>query len=161
MKHLLRLCKESFRSACLGIEATVLWFFLTDPLLLPEWLPRCWVRPQNKCLALFLVLDVTYYWCLSAVNQCAVCLKNPIMCDYMNNQLNPCSSTTPRSPVSTEWSSAAGKLRNYQVATLGGVTSMQLGSAFCKLVDLCEIKITTKYFVLYVHNWNMFKVSNA
>ena len=51
----------------------------------------------------------------------------------------------PRSPVSTVWSSAAKNCRNphFQVAV---VSEVQLGSAYCKLVHLCEIKITTKYF---------------
>ena len=103
------------------------------------------VSPQNKCLALFLVLHVTYYWCLSAVNQCAVRLKTPIMCDYMNNQLIPCSSTATFSSEHCVKFCSKKNCRNphFQVAV---VSEVQLGSAYCKLVHLCEIKITTKYF---------------
>ena len=113
-KHLLRFCKESYRGALAQGRSNGFVVPITDLLLLPELQSAAvlkWAQ-KNKCLALFLVLHVTYYWCLSAVNQCAVRLKTPIMCDYMNNQLIPRSST-----FSSEPSSAAGKLqRSVQVS---------------------------------------------
>ena len=54
----------------------------------------------------------------------------------------------PRSPVSTVWSSAAKKSAEIHIFKLrhSVVSEVQLGSAYCKLVHFCEIKITTKYF---------------
>ena len=78
-KHLLRFCKESYRGTLAQGRSNGFVVPITDLLLLPELQSAAvlkWAQ-KNKCLALFLVLDVTYYWCLSAVNQqCAVRLKN-------------------------------------------------------------------------------------
>ena len=60
----------------------------------------------------------------------------------MNNQLIPrCSPKTKRELCSTL------KALKHQPFV---VSLVQLGSAYCILVHLCEIKITTKYFDLHV-----------
>ena len=95
---------------------------------------------RNKCLTLFLVLDVTYYWCLSAVNQQrAVRLKNNEQSAYpmlIHGHV-------------LQWA-LCGFLPcvGFHIFKLqhSVVSEVQLGSAYCKLVHFCEIKITTKYF---------------